>query len=358
MMDAVVVGAGPAGLAAGYFLKRAGHDFVLLDGAERVGDSWRARWDSLELFTPVEHCSLPGFAFPGRDGSYPNKDQVADYLTAYVEAFSLPVRMATPVTRVRAAGDGRSFVVETPSQVLRSARVIVATGPFQRPHIPTWASDLNGSVRQVHSSAYRNPNGLPSGDVLVIGAGNSGVQIAAEVAGTGRRTSLAIGRRDTTLPSTLLGRSIFRWLERFGALDVPVDSRLGRRASTKDFLIGTSPRKVARHHGVLLLPRAVGARGGRPVLADGTIVEPATVVWATGYRPDYAWLHAPVFDDHGRPAHRRGLTSVPGMGFLGLPWMHTRGSALLGWVGRDAEYLVHRLAFPTSSPTSREEFAA
>jgi putative flavoprotein involved in K+ transport len=330
----IIIGGGQAGLAMGYHLAQRGIEFVILDAAPRVGHAWRSRWDSLALFTPAAYSGLPGMAFPGDPHRYPTKDEVADYLEAYADRFRLPVHAGERVDALRASTAG--WEAETRSGRYEAAQVVVATGPFHQPVIPRLSRDLPPGVVQLHSASYRDPAQLPAGDVLVVGAGNSGVQIAEELSRT-HRVHLAAGERMPRLPQRVLGRSLFWWLERAGFMNVSVESLLGRRMSRTDTLIGKSPRML---EGVRVLGRAVEVQGNAVLTADGGRVCPASVVWATGFRPDFGWIKAPVLDARGAPVHRRGVTSAPGLYFLGLSWLHTRGSALLGWVGRDAEHLA------------------
>lgn len=332
--DTIIIGGGQAGLAMGYHLARRGIDFVILDAAPHVGHVWSNRWDSLTLFTPAAYSALPGMPFPGDPHRYPGKDEVADYLAAYAARFRLLVHAGERVHALRNGPDG--WEAETGNGRYKGAHVVVATGPFHQPVVPRLSRDLPPGVMQFHSASYRNESQLPAGDVLVVGAGNSGVQIAEELSRT-HRVHLAAGKPMPRLPQRVLGRSLFWWLERAGLMNVSVDSLLGRRMSRTDTLIGKGPRML---RGVRVLGRAVEVQGNAVLTADGGRVCPASVVWATGFRPDFGWIEAPVLDARGAPLHRRGVTSAPGLYFLGLSWLHTRGSALLGWVGHDAEYLA------------------
>ena len=348
-IDVLVIGAGQAGLAMGYHLRAAGLRFVLVDAAPRVGESWRTRWDSLRLFTPAEFCSLPGLPFPAPAGTYPGKDDVAAYLESYADIFDLPVRLGTSVRRVTRDADG-TFLATTSQGVIRSGQVVVATGPFQTPHVPVLAAGLDQSVVQVHSSAYRTPEDLPAGRVVVVGAGNSGLQIADELAAAGRSVTLAVGSRPRTVRQRPLGRDLFWWLTRTRLIDKPADSRLARRFQARELVIGTSWRRL-RRAGVTLRPRLTGTHGRFVSFADDTQQPTDAVVWATGFRSHYDWLDVPGAVVDGRPRHTRGISAVPGLSFLGLPWQHTRGSALLGFVQHDAAWLAEHITAQARSET-------
>ena len=338
--DVLIIGAGQAGLAMGYHLSQRDVDFMILDAAPRLGESWRNRYDSLVLFSASQYNHLPGLPFPKSPDTYPTKDDVAEYLTTYAAVFGLPVRLSTPVTAVSAGPDG--YRVETPHETFLARHVVIATGPFQTPTVPAFARKLSPAIAQLHSAEYRNPAQLPEGDVLVVGAGNSGAQIAEELART-RRVHLAMGRRQPFLPQEFLGKTIFFWLKALGILDVTVDTPLGRWLRTRDPLFGTDLRRLQREFGLVLCPRVTDADAERVHVADGRSLNVSSIIWATGFRSDYAWVDVPVFDAQGRPVHRRGVTSEPGLYFLGLPWQYRRGSALLLDVGRDAEYLAEQI---------------
>jgi putative flavoprotein involved in K+ transport len=342
-LDVVVIGAGQAGLALGYHLTRKRSRFVIVDGADALGQSWRSRWDSLRLFSSAQYDGVPGMRFPAAPDSYPTKDQVADYLTAYADRFHLPVLLGhqvTGLTREPATG----FTVRTSQGPLRARQVVVATGAFQRPHVPDVAGRFAGEVLQVHSAHYRNPGQLPAGPVLVVGAGNSGLQIAEELAASNRAVHLAVGSKLAQVPQRFLGRDLFWWLTRTGAINKTSTSLLARRMRARgDLVIGTSVDRVARR-GVTVHPRLVDAGAEGAVFGDGSSLAVSAVVWATGFRPDYPWLEVPgALDDAGRPVHTRGVSPVDGLYFLGLPWQHTRGSALLGFVRHDAAWIAEQI---------------
>lgn len=371
-LDVLVIGAGQAGLALASHLRRAGVEFLLVDAGPAVGHAWRARWDSLRLFSAAEYNSLPGMPFPARAGTYPTKDQVADYLAAYAETFQLPVRLGTRVTCLRKSSE--HFIAETTTGVITARQVVVATGAFASPRIPPdLAGGLAPEVVQLHSSQYKRAAELPSGSVLVVGAGNSGVQIAAELVGAGRSASLAVGTRPRMVPQKPLGRDVFWWLTVLGLARMPSDSGPTARARARDrivgilwqrltslgarvrsdaegatpdaaigFVIGTSWRRL-RALGVAVRPRAVKASGTTVEFADGSTLEVGAVVWATGFRSEHPWMDVPGAIVDGRLMHTGGVSAVPGLYFLGLPWQRSRSSDWLGFVSADAAWLAERL---------------
>jgi putative flavoprotein involved in K+ transport len=349
-LDAIVIGAGQAGLATAHHLRLRGLRFVVLDGGREVGGSWRGRWDSLRLFTPAEHDGLPGLPFPAPAGTHPTKDEVADYLATYVARFALPVLLEHPVERLEQV-DG-TYVVHTPHGVFTAPQVVVATGPFQVPVVPPIASALGPDVVQLHSSEYRNPASVPAGPVVVVGDGSSGRQIALELTGT-HDVTLAAGSGPVELPQRLLGRDLFWWLTRLGVITRTADSRLARRMRARgDLVIGTPLRRL-RRAGVDVRPRAVAATPELVRFATGGTARPASVVWATGFRADHSWIDVPGVVEGGRVVHERGRTPAAGLWFVGLPWQHTRGSSLLGFVQHDAAWVASQLtaaAGPAASP--------
>jgi putative flavoprotein involved in K+ transport len=339
--EVVVVGGGQAGLAIGYFLVQQERRFRILEATDAATGAWRARWDSLKLFTPVRYDSLPGRPFPGDPDTYPGRDDVVAYLTDYARACELPVELNSPVRTVRR--DDGGYLVELDDRTYAAEQVVIATGPFQIPRGPTVAQRLDRGIVQFHSTDYRRPDQVPAGTVLVVGGGNTGFQIAEDLSRS-HEVHLSIGSRQTPLPQRIAGRDLFRYLEATGLMRVTVDSRLGQRLRYRETLIGSSPHAARRRHGIRLRGRAVQAEDTEVRFSDGSQLTPATVIWATGFAIDHSFVQVPVFDDAGRLMHRRGVTATPGLYFLGLTWQHTRGSALLGWVKNDAEFIAERIA--------------
>jgi putative flavoprotein involved in K+ transport len=337
--DTIVVGGGQAGLAVGYYLAEQRRNFVILDAADRVGDSWRRRWDSLRLFTPARYDGLPAMPFPARGGYYPTKDEMADYLEVYADRFDLPVRTGVRVGSLTKEG---RYLLASAAGRFEAENVVVASGSLQRPQIPAFAANLDPSIAQLHSSAYRNPGHLPVGNVLVVGAGNSGAEISVELATAGRRVWLS-GRDVGRIP--FFGSRLSWW---FFSTVLTSESRLGRKFKESGKgggipLIRLTAKDILQA-GVERVPRTDWVAGGKPRLEDGRILEVDAVVWATGYGPDFGWIELPIFGKDGYPVHRRGVAEgEAGLYFLALPFQHTLTSALIGGVGTDARYIAEHL---------------
>lgn len=348
-IETVIVGAGQAGLATAYHLTRRGRGCLVLDGSNRIGTQWRQQWDTLRLYSPARYDGLPGMEFPGDPTAFPTKDQVADYLEAYARRFDLPVRLGVRVRRVSAAEGG--YLVQTDRGVLRCRNVVVATGTFGRtPQVPDFAAALAPAILQLHSSAYRRPGQLREGPVLVVGASHSGTEIAYELAQTHRTT--LVGRDCGQLPIDIASAQ--------AKVAFPVLMFVWRHVLTRRTPIGRKEMAAIRSHGGPMLrvkrehlaargvarntSRVVGVRDGRPELSDGTVVEAANVIWATGFRQAFDWIDLPVLGADGWPREVRGAAlDSPGLYFCGLSFQFSFSSMLIGGVGRDAEFVVNHI---------------
>jgi putative flavoprotein involved in K+ transport len=349
-LDVIVIGGSQAGLAIGYHLARSGAKFAILDAGSDIGQAWRSRWDSLKLFTPAQYSGLPGMAFPAPKDAYPSKDDVGSYLSSYASRFDLPVKLNAKVTSLTQTGD--KYLARTADDAFSADQVVVATGPFQTPFVPPVVEDPEHEIFQIHSADYRNPAQLPDGEVLVVGGGNSGFQIAEELAAT-RKVTLAVGQRVPSLPQRLLGKDLFWWLNGVGFMKVSTDSRLGRKLAKRDVLIGSSPRRLPRSR-VTLRKRLTNLVGRRALFDDGSEQEVGAIIWATGYRSDFSWIDIPgTKTPDGTIVHRRGVTDSTGLFFIGLPWQHTRGSALIGFVKDDAAFIAGRIHSRLEDPAGR-----
>ena len=340
--SAIVVGAGQAGLAAGYHLARWGVDFVILDAAERVGESWRQRWDSLRLFTPARYDGLPGLAFPGSPTLFPTKDEMAAYLEEYARHFALPVRLGSEVTRISRRAEG--YEVECDGQTLIGEQIVLANGGWRSPVIPTFAAELGPEVRQLHAAGYRNPDSLQAGSVLVVGAGNSGAEIAMEAAACGHEVWLA-GRPVGQVPPVFYvygGRLFMAFANHVASRRNPVGRRILAQAESHGGPLINLRLDDVTAAGVELVGRVAGIDKGRPRLADDRVLEAANVVWCTGFQPDFTCLEPGLRS--AATAHREGrVEGEPGLHLIGMPFQTKLASAFVGGVGADAEDLVRRM---------------
>jgi putative flavoprotein involved in K+ transport len=356
-VETIIIGGGQAGLSVGYHLARRGRRFVILEANARVGDSWRTRWDSLRLFTPARFGALDGMPFPASPGYFPTKDEMANYLEAYVERFRLPVRTGTRVTRLLRSGD--RYLVDAGGARFEADNVVIAMSNFQKPRMPAFATELDPSIIQMHSADYRNLSQLRAGGVLVVGAANSGAEIAIETVRGGHETWLSgpdVGavpfQFDGFLGQAVLTRLLFRVMfHRVMTLGTPI----GRKVRPKLLhhaapLIRTKPNDLAAA-GVQRVARTTGVRDGRPVLADGRVVDAENVVWCTGYHPGFSWIDLPVFDEDGEPRQDRGVVrGEPGLYFVGLHFLYAMSSTMIHGVGRDADYVANAIARRPSRP--------
>lgn len=341
--DTVVIGAGQAGLAAAYYLQQSQVDFRLLDAAPTAGAAWAARYDSLRLFSPAWASGLPGRAWPGNPLRYPTRDETTAYLRDYAAHFSFPLATNQRVTRVVADPDQAGYLVHTADVTYSARRVIIATGPFTTPQVPEWAAQLPPAVLQLHSRAYQRPAQLPgTGPVAVVGSGNSALQIAADVATTGRPVVVAF---DEKTPALFNNQLMWLGLTLTGLLRVSRHSALGARLFGRpEPVVSGDLARLRGFANATFIGRALGALPTGALHGQGATSAPVgAVVWATGYRPGYGWVELPIFTADGRPRHHRGLTAAPGVAFLGLDWLDTRRSALLNGAGADARRVVAEL---------------
>ena len=350
----VIIGGGQAGLSVGYHLARRGLPFIILDAHQRIGDAWRTRWDSLRLFTPARYDGLAGMPFPANGDSFPTKDQMADYLERYAVTFKLPVRTGMKVESL--SREGGRFVVRAGGATFESDNVVVAMGSHQKPRTPAFARDLDPEIVQIHSLDYRRPSQLREGGVLIVGVGNSGADIALEVART-HRIWLA-GKESGHVPfriETFAGRFILIRIVRFiGHHVLTVATPIGRRLRpTLRFqaapLIRVKPQDLAAA-GIERVPRVAGVKGGRPVLDDGRVLDVANVIWCTGFTNGFSWIDLPIFGADGEPVYDRGIVpAVPGLYFVGLNFLYAMTSDTVSGVGRDAKRAVDAIAARVAS---------
>ena len=347
-VETVIVGGGQAGLVTGYHLAKRGREFLILEGNDKIGDSWRNRWDSLRLFTPAKFSGLDGWRFPAPTTSFPTKDEMGDYLEAYAEKFKLPHRTRVRVESV--SKNGRGYVVTTADATYEADNVVVATGAERIPRTPDFAPELDRSIRQMHSADYKGPHQLQDGPVLVVGLGNSGAEIAMEVQRT--HETYVSGKPSAELPfkhGPAMARFVFPIIRFMGLHVVTIRTPIGRKVRPKFVklaapLIRTKTKDLVAA-GAELVGRTVGVRDGRPVLEDGRVLDVRNVIWCTGFREDYSWVDVPAFDAEGTPQHKRGVASeAPGLYFIGLRFQYAAASDVLPGVGRDAAYIAKQIA--------------
>jgi putative flavoprotein involved in K+ transport len=399
----VVIGGGQAGLAMSYQLKQAGIDHVVLE-KNQIAHSWKTqRWDAFCLVTPNWQCQLPGFPYQGGDPmGFMLRDEIVGYVEGYAKHISAPVKEGVAVTRLK-QGAGGGFQLETSAGEITADAVVLAVSGYHVPNVPAMSGRIDPSVKQLHSSAYRNPQSLPEGDVLVIGSGQSGCQIAEDLHLAGRKVHLAVGSAPRC-PRVYRGRDAVEWLDDLGQYDLPVDQHNLKekvRKNANHYLTGRDGgrdidlRKFALE-GMTLYGRLKDVHAGRLHFGDDleknldnadrvyngicgmiddhisrnaidapasphyepvwqpedvvvTTLDPAeagigTVIWTTGFRSDWSWVELPIFDGAGYPTHRRGVTSMDGVYVLGLPWLYTWGSGRFVGVGRDADFISQHVA--------------
>lgn len=338
MYHTVVIGAGQSGLAIGYYLRQNNSNFILLEKGVRAGNAWENRYDSLKLFTPRMYSSLPDLSLVGDKHGFPSKDEMASYLQCYAAKFSLPIQFETEITKVTRNND--VFTLTTNKGNIVTKNVVVATGAFHNKYIPPFADKINERVLQLHSSDYKNPTQLREGSVLVVGGGNSGAQIAFELSSV-KNTYLAVGNKLSFLPLVVAKRSMYWWLNKLGLTKATKTSFLGKKIQQRgDPIFGLELKKSIKDLEVTLKTRVIDADKDHLIFDDKSCIQVENIVWSTGFTSDFSWLHIPgLLNTEGNVIHKRGVTNVKGLYFLGLPWQYRRGSSLLHGVSEDAKII-------------------
>jgi putative flavoprotein involved in K+ transport len=347
-VETLVIGGGQSGLAMGYHLSRLGLPYAIVDANDRIGDAWRKRWDSLRLFTPARLDGLPGMRFPGYHWAFPSKDEMADYLESYAHHFEIPVRTGVRVERLTRQ-NGR-FVSTAGERRFEAENVVVAMSSWQRPRLPDFAEELDPQIRQLHVDEYRNPSQIAGGRVLVVGAGNSGAEMAKELARTPRSVALGAQYRPHPLPSGECGGAgphadhrPDRLPPRAVDQDTDGEESPSQDGVDREPLLRVKPKDLTEA-GVVRVPRVTGVHEGKPQLEDGREVDAASVIWCTGFDPGFSWLDLPTVDPQD-PDHRGGLVEAePGLFFLGLKFLYSVSSEQIHGVGRDAARIAEAIA--------------
>lgn len=358
MFDYIIIGAGQSGLAIAYHLKKANANFLILDSEDEIGASWLKRWDSLKLFTPTEFNHLPGMPFPAAQGHYPDKYDVANYFKSYVRRLKLPIKLGNRVLKL--AKSNETFEVQCQQHAYQCKQVIIASGPFHTPFIPPCHKSLSPDILQLHSADYQSPAQLIAGDTLVVGAGDSGFQILQEIAQANTRHQVYFSGKTNslTLPQELLGKTLWWWFKLLGVLSVNKYSWVGKKIKKKmQPVIGIDIKSLLSRRNVTAVGHTLGADEKTLHCKHATLHTIKNILWATGFTADFSWIENIELDEQGYPVNYRGVGTTKGMYFIGLPWMYTRGSATLGGVHKDAEYLMqiiqkHPLSVPAQETKS------
>ncbi|HSL46128.1 MAG TPA: NAD(P)/FAD-dependent oxidoreductase [Anaerolineales bacterium] len=341
--DILIIGAGQAGLAIAYHLKQTPLSFQLVDGNARVGNSWRKRYDSLTLFTPRSLSGLPGLALRGDADGYASRDEFADYLENYAKYFGFPIELNTKIKRLERL-NGHFCATRFDGQEMEARAVVLANGAYQKPVVPSIANDLPGEVSQFSPASYRNPSQIPSGNVVVVGDGATGRDIASELAAS-HRVYLATGRPRRLMPERIVGVSMWKWLDVLGLLTAPVESFFGKKMRDMDSFPNRDRDLAAlRRKGIQIMPKLTAANGNTVTFQNGAQAAVNSVIWATGYRDDSEWVHIPeVKDTQGNFVHQRGIAPIRNFYFIGRPWQMTTGSARIYGVSKDAQFITNEL---------------
>lgn len=336
-VDVLVIGSGQAGLSIGYYLKKSNLSFIIVDSSNRIGDVWRNRYDSLLLFSPRNYSSLVGLDIPGDPKGFATKDEIADYLESYAETFSIPVSLGSEVLSLEKTDTG--FKAQVSKEEWHADKIVVATGPFQKPFIPNIQQKLSRDVFQLHSSQYKNPSQLSDGNVLVIGGGNSGSQIATELSES-RDVYISTGHPMKFVPKYVLNKSIFWWFDMLQFTKVSIESKLAKTLRKNEPIIGTDLKHLIKDNKVKAMKRTVDFKDHTVEFKDSQKLVVDNIIWATGFKPDYKWININgAINKLTGPIHKKGISPIDGLYFLGLPWLSRLGSSLLTGVDYDANRL-------------------
>ncbi len=339
MKDYIIIGAGQAGLAIAYYLNKQNANYLIVDANSETGAPWLKRWDSLKLFTPSEFNHLPGMKFPHKKGHYANKYEVADYLKKYVDKFDIPVEFNQKITCLKKGN--KVFTLKSDTKEFTAKNVIIATGPFHKPFTPKCHTKISKDIIQIHSEHYKSPNQLQEGATLVVGAGDSGVQILNEVSETNKSVYFSGNTNIMSIPQEFLGKTLWWWFSKIGFLTAHKYSWIGKKLSKGGQpVIGTDVKILFKKKNVTCVGRTLDANEETITFEKQEVNDIKNIVWATGFKPNFNWIDGIELDDDYYPKNYRGVSdNIEGLYFLGLPWLYTRGSATLGGVKKDAKYL-------------------
>jgi putative flavoprotein involved in K+ transport len=338
MKDYIIIGAGQSGLAIAYYLNKRNANYLIVDANSDIGAPWLKRWDSLKLFTPSEFNNLPGMEFPHEKGHYANKYEVAKYLKSYVSKFKIPIEFNHKITSLKK--EKGVFTLKSSQQKFEAKNVIIATGPFHKPFTPSFHTKIAKDITQLHSEYYKSPDQLQEGPTLVVGAGDSGVQILNEISQTGKLVYFSGNTNIISIPQEILGKTLWWWFQKTGFLSAHKYSWIGRKLSKGvQPVIGTKAKTLFQKPNITCVGRTLDANAQTLFFEKQENTDIKNIVWATGFKPNFKWIDGIELDDNHYPKNYRGVSDIEGLYFLGLPWLYTRGSATLGGVKKDAEYL-------------------
>ena len=340
MKDYIIIGAGQAGLAIAYYLNKQNANYLIVDANSETGAPWLKRWDSLKLFTPSEFNHLPGMKFPHKKGHYANKYEVADYLKKYVDKFDIPIEFNQKIISLKK--ESKVFILKSDTKEFTAKNVIIATGPFHKPFTPKCHTKISKDIIQIHSEHYKSPNQLQEGATLVVGAGDSGVQILSEVSENNKPVYFSGNTNIMSIPQEFLGKTLWWWFSKIGFLTAHKYSWIGKKLSKGGQpVIGTDVKTLFKKKNVTCVGRTLDANEETITFEKEEVSDIKNIVWATGFKPNFNWIEGIELDDDSYPKNYRGVSdNIEGLYFLGLPWLYTRGSATLGGVKKDAKYLA------------------